>query len=890
MPSQFRNLFALTLLSIACHLPNDFGAVTPGPRGVVDTPVRDYPFGDAVEVYRAALDLLYTDGGERPRIIAMYDSVFARAVGAQCPKCPRFGPHKARIDTSTIEGFATLPPVQPRLRNFGYKVPITFLSSQESAEMWRAGQAYDAAHPARPGEMPDGMDREFLRRYPGAWGSIAFSLVGFDRAHTEALLEIRQGCGAGCYSDEVVFFRKEEGGWRPIERVPRQVHTTSVHNDLHYRGPTGENPSQSELLVDEQGTPLRPDSKNAPSVYRAVLDSLYSFYGERPRMIVISGRHAIGGNGLPPHESHVDSSTIAAYNFLSAIADRMNPTFTYGVPIAVLSTESKQALDLEGIPLEKEANLHFANEETSGFWLAFRNRFPGAWGYVELSRIAYNSEHTQALVHSIHRCGSRCESGDTWLLRRDSETWSVADRMHGDDAAGWALDSLRYIGRGADPKWYRSRRAQGVFSNAETGAVLPFLNVTFERGHEFLTTIKTDSAGRYTLENLPLSSDLYFKVKCPIPARTDTLAGPFLMTRAGLDTTVNIQVRYRGCKHLNRAHPLIAGTRRTSTARGPSRLSPEVAGVYRGLLDALYPPGLSERGPIMLEGFTSRRCYYCIESEVPRLIRKGLIDPSIEANFAKVPADTAPPAPFPYRRKVEVMPLWDLYWLGSSGGRQWDAMKDAYPGVNAVISFSGVGFNDRGTEALLEVHVDSARAAMGSETMLLKKTGAKWRVALRHVEREATSGEWSDGKCEPTDAPAQLPSRAEIEKLVGEFSIVRVGASKVFRGKTDTLRVRLDPSKPSPNKPNELFAGASVIDATGEPEEKIAGTFKLDEDVATITFTQRMPKGQFMFDGWIEWYKILRTDGRGFFGTWFTESGPTIPWKGYFCASGAPMH
>jgi len=292
----------------------------------------------------------------------------------------------------------------------------------------------------------------------------------------------------------------------------------------------------------------------------------------------------------------------------------------------------------------------------------------------------------------------------------------------------------------------------------------------------------------------------------------------------------------------------------------------------------------------MLEGFTSRRCDYCIESEVPRLIRKGLIDPSTEANFAKVPADTAPPAPFPYRRKVEVMPLWDLYWLGSSGGRQWDAMKDAYPGVNAVISFSGVGFNDRGTEALLEVHVDSARAAMGSETMLLKKTGAKWRVALRHVEREATSGEWSDGKCEPTDAPAQAPSSAEIEKLVGEFSIVRVGASKVFRGKTDTLRVRLDPSTPSPNKPNELVAGASVIDATGEPEEKIAGTFKLDEAIATITFTQQMPKGQFMLDGWIEWYKILRTDGRGFFGTWFTESGPTIPLRGYFCASAATTH
>jgi hypothetical protein len=282
----------------------------------------------------------------------------------------------------------------------------------------------------------------------------------------------------------------------------------------------------------------------------------------------------------------------------------------------------------------------------------------------------------------------------------------------------------------------------------------------------------------------------------------------------------------------------------------------------------------------MLEGFTSRRCDYCIESEVPRLIRMGLIDPSTEANFAKVPADTGPPAPFPYRRKVEVMPLWDLYWLGNSGGRQWDAMKDAYPGVNAVISFSGVGFNDRGTEALLEVHVDSARAPMGSETMLLKKTGAEWSVALRHVEREATSGEWSDGKCEPTDAPAQVPSRAEIEKLVGEFSIVRVGASKVFRGRTDTLRVRLEALKPSPSRPSELVARASVIDASGEPDEKIAATLELAGDTATITFTERILK----LDGWIEWYKILRTADRGFFGTWFTESGPTIPWKGYFCA------
>jgi hypothetical protein len=286
----------------------------------------------------------------------------------------------------------------------------------------------------------------------------------------------------------------------------------------------------------------------------------------------------------------------------------------------------------------------------------------------------------------------------------------------------------------------------------------------------------------------------------------------------------------------------------------------------------------------MLEGFTSRRCDYCIESEVPRFLRKGLIDPSTEVNFEKVPADTAPPPPFSYRRRVEVMPLEDRYMLGNSSGHQWDAMKDAYPGVNAVISFSGVGFNDRGTEALIDVRADSARSTMDSETMLLKKTGTDWRVALRHVEREATSGGWSAEKCEPADAPARVPTRTEIERLVGQFNIIRVGASRVFRGQTDTVRVRLDPPKRSPNKPNELIAGASVIDATGEPVDKISATLELDQDTATITFTERLPNGTYKLDGWIEWYKILRTEGRAFSGTWFTETGPTIPLKGYFCA------
>ncbi|HZE07428.1 MAG TPA: hypothetical protein VE110_01600, partial [Gemmatimonadaceae bacterium] len=96
--------------------------------------------------------------------------------------------------------------------------------------------------------------------------------------------------------------------------------------------------------------------------------------------------------------------------------------------------------------------------------------------------------------------------------------------------------------------------------------------------------------------------------------------------------------------------------------------------------------------------------------------------------------------------------------------------------------------------------------------------------------------------------------------------------------------VRLGALKPSPRKPEELVGTAEVLDAKGKPDQKIAAGFQLTGDVATLSFSTRLPPGMVQFDGWYEWYRILRTTENGFFGTWFTESGPTVPLEGYFCA------
>jgi len=305
------------------------------------------------------------------------------------------------------------------------------------------------------------------------------------------------------------------------------------------------------------------------------------------------------------------------------------------------------------------------------------------------------------------------------------------------------------------------------------------------------------------------------------------------------------------------------------------------------VLDTLYPLGTGDKQRTMLEPVAGGACAQCIEPETPRLVRKGLMQISTESNFERALKEPVQIRPLgAYRRKVEVMPLEDVELFVRS--KEWDALKDAYPGVRSLIAFSRVGFNDASTEALVGVRTDSALATGIGEIMLLKKTGTEWRVVMRDVGREATSGEWSGGKCEPTDAPDRAPDPSEIQKLIGSFNIVGVGASRDFRGETDSVRIRFAALKVSPRKQGTMVASVDRLDRGGKPEAKIAGKLEVEGSYAVITFTERLPEGVMQFDGWMDQYRILSTNGREFFGRWTTSNGPSEPSVGYFCARPIP--
>ena len=61
---------------------------------------------------------------------------------------------------------------------------------------------------------PDGWDI-FAQKYPGAFGYIAFSAVGFNSEMDQALVYVSRYCGRLCGSGQLVVLTKHDGVWDP---------------------------------------------------------------------------------------------------------------------------------------------------------------------------------------------------------------------------------------------------------------------------------------------------------------------------------------------------------------------------------------------------------------------------------------------------------------------------------------------------------------------------------------------------------------------------------------------------------------------------------------------------------------------------------------------------
>ena len=512
-----------------------------------------YPDGDAVDVYRAALDLLYIDGNKRPSVIVLHDTVEIRSDGP-CPiACKEVWPHKSKIDTSAILAFARVSPKRPRVRQFDYSIPIVLVSYNDRERMRHDGFGYMAEHNLHDNQ--DGVEERigFALRFPGAWGLTQLTKVGFNAQHDQALVQIRHWCGQPCASTEILFLKLIGGRWRVIERIPSYAEAYGAKGNLRYRGPAGSSASESEIVSDESARAIvRSDSKDAAAVYRAVLDTLYSFQSDAPKMIVLTDRFRNPADSLRIPRTRLDSGLLQKYAFLGMARATPDRDFSYRLPVRIVLGDSLGKLEKAGAPFAKE------NAMNPVLWFGFRKQFPGAWGMTGFSRVAFNVPHTQALVYSSHQCGEYCGHGDTWVLVRQEEAWRVVERISRTKYPEWepALFPLRYVGLDAKPNAYRHRRAYATFTNAVTNRPLPFIKLRGFRNGNQSQTYTTDAAGRVDLGTIPFAGIIGMTVGCPDQSSPDSIYALEFFFSPGPDTTLNSRLDFRECLHTAVPHRL----------------------------------------------------------------------------------------------------------------------------------------------------------------------------------------------------------------------------------------------------------------------------------------------------------------------------------------------
>jgi hypothetical protein len=408
------------------------------------------------------------------------------------------------------------------------------------------GRELLASHPMPP-DLPKvylGFYAELLRKYPGAWGVTILSKVGFNTRHTEALVQAHQWCSDDCRVHETLFLRQTKGRWRVVERIPEQV-DPGYSPYGRYTGPAGTTPKESEIIpVARPGVPSEAVAR--ADVYRAVVDSLYSVNGERPKRIVLTNWFS-SPSQIPAHTSLIDSALVSRFSFLGGIRAPLDAISRYRVPISTLPLDSVPSLRERGTALD-------VGQTGFPFWIAFADKFRGAWGMLGVTRIAFDPNRSHALVSTYHACGNDCVSGDIWFLTRSGKRWQIAERIPRDKQPYLEIEPLRYVGADVSPIAYRPRRVQGVVTNAETGAPIPALAIRVRRMlNSGLNiddpTIRTDSLGRFTLTRLPLNAQMMLIFECANGSRDGTIFTPFTVT-PGLDTTITTSFSLAVCNYV----------------------------------------------------------------------------------------------------------------------------------------------------------------------------------------------------------------------------------------------------------------------------------------------------------------------------------------------------
>ena len=156
-------------------------------------------------------------------------------------------------------------------------------------------------------------------------------------------------------------------------------------------------------------------------IYSAVIKQYY--VDDKTKLLVIVDRtfkYDFGDNEEPWKDKYkgltIDRSTVEDYE-----ARNVRPSLLNKAPFKLTGKFSLISdLDLKAI-------FHGSWGELQ--WIAYYRRFAESRGFIMLSRIGFNTEHTQALLYVGSRCGPGCGDIHFLLLEKTNGTWTTKKEL-----------------------------------------------------------------------------------------------------------------------------------------------------------------------------------------------------------------------------------------------------------------------------------------------------------------------------------------------------------------------------------------------------------------------------------------------------------------------------
>jgi hypothetical protein len=187
-----------------------------------------YPSGDAAAIYRAVIDHLYA-GEDKPQYVLLGDPTLRHCFGGDCGERELFRMVESGvIDSSTVRNFELATANKVSLTPlFGYWGKVVLLTSSDLDYIRREQNRW-----GNIGQIPTGADTSrlavFRSAFPGVWGVVFATAVGFNRSRTEALVEAGKSAGPYPERGHVMLFRKANGSWRVADDDVGRLGTTGA--------------------------------------------------------------------------------------------------------------------------------------------------------------------------------------------------------------------------------------------------------------------------------------------------------------------------------------------------------------------------------------------------------------------------------------------------------------------------------------------------------------------------------------------------------------------------------------------------------------------------------------------------------------------------------------